>query len=282
MIMHRGGFFMLERIAYRTRVSEAVIHRPNRVMSSIIEGASQNHCSLPNAGPNVEFASPLEQHSEGVITNGHGLTIYRSFLTSADSDFSIYCLLSELEKWKQAHDGNFPEAWYNQIYGGSENANQYLLAALEYLVIKRMVRKIVTLCVCADGVVSPSSEDDRAEFMLTAFSTTPDTPAQIELVPFREIIAPNIPQPAIPIVSVVVPANFTTIYDNPDTPPSIYCNMTPCGMFGKVVLNTDSDLYLAYAIECDCFDAPLFVDAQDWTHFRQKMAYCLLNQELLF
>ena len=88
--------------------------------------------------------SPLEQHIEGVITHGHGLTIYRSFLTmSADSDFAIYCLLSELEKWKQAHDGNFPEAWYNQIYGGSENANQYLLAALEYLVIKRMVQKIV-------------------------------------------------------------------------------------------------------------------------------------------
>jgi hypothetical protein len=62
---------------------------------------------------------------------------------SADSDFSIYCLLSELEKWKEAHDDNFPEIWYIQIDGGSENANQYLLAALEYLVIKRMVGKIV-------------------------------------------------------------------------------------------------------------------------------------------
>ena len=68
MVMHRGGFFMLERMAYRLRVAEAVVHRPNSVMSSIIDGASQNHCSLPQAGPSVEFASPLEQHIEGVIT----------------------------------------------------------------------------------------------------------------------------------------------------------------------------------------------------------------------
>ena len=135
---------MLERMAYRERVAKAVRHFPNRVMSSVIDGASQNHCTLPQVGPNVEFASGLEQHIEGVITHGHGLTIYRSFPTvSADSDFSIYCLLNELEKWKNMHDGNFPEIWYIQIDGGSENANQYLLAALEYLVIKRMVRKIV-------------------------------------------------------------------------------------------------------------------------------------------
>ena len=56
MIMHRGGLFMLERIEYRRRIAEAVLHFPNTVMSSIIDGASQNHCTIPHPGPNVEFA----------------------------------------------------------------------------------------------------------------------------------------------------------------------------------------------------------------------------------
>lgn len=48
MVMHRGGLFMLERIEYRRRVAEAVIHNPDTVMSSIIDGASQSHCMLPH------------------------------------------------------------------------------------------------------------------------------------------------------------------------------------------------------------------------------------------
>jgi hypothetical protein len=94
----------------------------------------------PILGPTLN----LLKHIEGVITHGHGLTIYRSLPTvSVDSDFTIFCLLSELEKWKNAHDGKFPETWYIQIDGGSENANKYLEAALEYLVIKRLVKKIL-------------------------------------------------------------------------------------------------------------------------------------------
>jgi hypothetical protein len=108
MIMHRGGLFMLERIEYRRRIAEAVLHSPKTVMSSIIDGASQNHCTIPHPGPNVEFADGLQQHIEGVLTHGHGFTIYRSFPTvDADADFTIFCLLSELQKWKDAHDGSF-------------------------------------------------------------------------------------------------------------------------------------------------------------------------------
>ena len=38
MIMHRGGLFMPERIHYRKRVTEAILHYPDKVMSSIIDG----------------------------------------------------------------------------------------------------------------------------------------------------------------------------------------------------------------------------------------------------
>ena len=79
-----------------------------------------------------------------MLTHGHGFTIYRSFPTvDTDADFTIFCLLSELEKWKDSHQQNFPQTWYIQIDGGSENANKYLLAALEYVVAKRLVQKIV-------------------------------------------------------------------------------------------------------------------------------------------
>jgi hypothetical protein len=144
MIMHRGGFFMLERIEYRARVREAVINSPTTTMSTIIDGASQNHCTLPHAGPNAQFSSGLEQHIEGALTHGRGLTIYRSFPTvKADSDFTIYCLLEELRKWTAANDGVYPETWYIQIDGGSENANKYLFAAMEFLCIKRLCKRII-------------------------------------------------------------------------------------------------------------------------------------------
>ena len=144
MIMHRGGLFMLERLEYRRRVQEAVSMSPGTIMSSIIDGASQNHCTIPHPGENVEFTKGLEQHIEGVLTHGHGFTIYRSFPTvDADSDFTIFCLLSELEKWKDSNQQKYPHTWYIQIDGGSENANKYLLAALEFITAKRLVQKII-------------------------------------------------------------------------------------------------------------------------------------------
>ena len=38
MMMHRGGLFMPERIHYKQRVTEAIVHYPDKVMSSIIDG----------------------------------------------------------------------------------------------------------------------------------------------------------------------------------------------------------------------------------------------------
>ena len=67
---------MLERVEYRRRVAEAVLLNPKTTMSSIIDGASQNHCTIPHTGSaNVEFPNGLEQHIEGVLTHGHGFSI---------------------------------------------------------------------------------------------------------------------------------------------------------------------------------------------------------------
>ena len=41
------------------------------------------------------------------------------------------------------YSGNYPQVWYIQVDGGSENANKYVLAALEFLVLKRVVQRII-------------------------------------------------------------------------------------------------------------------------------------------
>ena len=51
-----------------------------------------------------------------------------------------------------------------------------------------------------------------------------------------------------------------------------------------VVYDTeDSGLYVLFAMECDYFDSSMFApDCIHWSNFRTRMAYCLLNKQLLF
>jgi hypothetical protein len=46
-----------------------------------------------------------------------------------------------MEKWWAVHN-RYPEEIYPQVDGGSENANQYVLAILELLVSNRMAKVI--------------------------------------------------------------------------------------------------------------------------------------------
>ena len=78
----------------------------------------------------------------GIKEHGIGLTIYRNFdNVSKDCNVTIYCLLRQLESFHKRH-GCYPETLYLQVDGGSENANQYVLALLELLVAKRCCREI--------------------------------------------------------------------------------------------------------------------------------------------
>ena len=44
----------------------------------------------------------------------------------------------------------------------------------------------------------------------------------------------------------------------------------------------DSGLYVLFAMECDYFDSPVYApDPIHWANFRTRMAYCLLNKQLL-
>jgi hypothetical protein len=100
------------------------------------------HCRVPYKGTQDSFKTPLKQCITGIKEHGHGVTLYRTIDTiSKGSDLTIYCVLSQIEDWKK-RNGYYPEVIYLQVDGGSENANQYLLAMLELLVVKRISRVI--------------------------------------------------------------------------------------------------------------------------------------------
>jgi len=70
------------------------------------------------------------------------MTFYRSFHNvSKNSNFTIYCLSRQLEKWKNQFN-RYPEEVFIQIDGGPENANQFVLAYLELLVARGLTKQI--------------------------------------------------------------------------------------------------------------------------------------------
>lgn len=143
--LHRGGLFNLERLKYKSRCDEAIKSNSRRrptVMSIIIDGMDQSHCIVPHLGKMDSFQHPLKQHFTGVKEHGVGLTIYRNFNNvQKGADLTIYCILRQLEAFKERH-GYYPERLFVQCDGGSENANKYLLAMLELLVVKRCCREV--------------------------------------------------------------------------------------------------------------------------------------------
>lgn len=138
---HRGTF-MKERMSYYDRKKEA-IENPDSVMSVILDGMSQNHCSLPWMSNQKEFGAPLTQHLQGVLEHGRRLVFYRTFHNlPSNANLVIHVLLCHLEHW-QKEKGKFPDKVYVQIDGGSENANKFLVAICEILTHLQIVKEIV-------------------------------------------------------------------------------------------------------------------------------------------
>lgn len=71
------------------------------------------------------------------------MTFYRTFNNiRKGGDLTCHTFLCELDKWKKSHNNKFPEELFIQIDGGSENANETVIALCEYLVAKRIIRSI--------------------------------------------------------------------------------------------------------------------------------------------
>jgi hypothetical protein len=57
------------------------------------------------------------------------------------ASLTIHCILTQLEKRVQRY-GKLPSTIYIQIDGGGENANQWMLALCELLVIMRLTKVV--------------------------------------------------------------------------------------------------------------------------------------------
>jgi hypothetical protein len=112
-------------------------------MSIIIDGMDQNHSRIPYLGNQKQFPKTLDQGITGVKEHGVGFTIYRTVGTvkKKSADFTIFCILTQLETWHTRHR-HFPEELIIQLDGGAENANKHVLSMLELIVTKRIVKVV--------------------------------------------------------------------------------------------------------------------------------------------
>lgn len=142
--LHRGGLYGLERKQYKKRCAQAINGERSEVtLSLIIDGMDQQHCLIPHTGTEMSFGEPLNQHITGCMSHGSSITLYRTFCNiSKGANLTIFCVLKEIEKFRKEHNGAFPEEIFLQIDGGSENANKFVLAMMELLVAKRLVKKV--------------------------------------------------------------------------------------------------------------------------------------------
>jgi hypothetical protein len=94
-------------------------------------------------------------------------------------------------------------------------------------------------------------------------------------------IAPNLPASEEP--ALYNRSSWTVSYQSPQSNQIstnyVYCR-TPLGMNGRVASKEDSGLYIAYAIECDFYDAPIYAHQDYWSNIKRYFAYCILNSML--
>jgi hypothetical protein len=62
-------------------------------------------------------------------------------MVSKGSDLTVHCILSQLDKWIKRNKC-YPDEIFVQADGGSENANMFVFALLELLVVKRLARSV--------------------------------------------------------------------------------------------------------------------------------------------
>ena len=84
-----------------------------------------------------------------------------------------------------------------------------------------------------------------------------------------------------PPTVLATPQAWKVICQQPEKTIPMHCNRTPQAMKDcHVSSQEDSGIYIAHAIECDYFDAPIYAQEGDWTTIRKRFAYCILSNQL--
>jgi len=100
-------------------------------------------CNLqcPFAGKRCSFEHTVKNVLVGALVHDERFMFYRTANTVHKcADFIVHVFLTELQRWISEH-GCMPDIIYLQ--GGGENANNYLLAMCELLVIKRLSHYVI-------------------------------------------------------------------------------------------------------------------------------------------
>jgi hypothetical protein len=125
-----------------------------------MDGADSTNNRMPYLGTSKEFDKALTQHIQLVLDHRRCTlyslllrllliviviavaTYYRSFDNiPKGSNLTIYTILRFLQDWLREFK-KFPDELWIQIDGGSENANKVVLAFLELLVAKKIIKEI--------------------------------------------------------------------------------------------------------------------------------------------
>ena len=134
---------MKERSAYYARREDAEAPENRaypRILSLIIDLEDSSKTGLPCFGSEATFGKPLDHHLTGVKIHGDHAHFFPTMNTVGKSaNLTCFCLLRTIEMFYDKH-GRFPEVIYIQADGGSENANETVLALCELIVIKRFCK----------------------------------------------------------------------------------------------------------------------------------------------
>jgi len=114
----------------------AAIENPTKKQSWVLDGMTKNKTKVPQCGDLGCIKAQLALHLEGAIVHGKGKFAFIDFehQSTSNSNKLIESLVCLVEKSKDEQTGFYPEEVHSQFDGGSENANQFVLAFITYLV----------------------------------------------------------------------------------------------------------------------------------------------------
>lgn len=136
-----------------------------------------------------------------------------------------------------------------------------------------------------DNSISPSKSDGRCALnlcMTQKIDAILNKCASANTVVLQPTSS-SVPAEGIPETPILSCPSKRYFYQDPEaTLIPNNCNRTPHGMPSAITVTTDSGVYIAYAMECDYFDAPMFADTEEsWSIIRGKFAYWLMCNQLL-
>lgn len=114
---------------------------PDECLCVDVDIAEQGIFRFPWSGFQHQQKDAISSQFLGVLEINRGVSFFHFYdSVPKGANLVIHCVLTVLDAWVRRH-GKFPKYLFLNVDGGGENANQHVLAFLEFLVAKRIVTK---------------------------------------------------------------------------------------------------------------------------------------------